>query len=78
MPYVNPLGMTYDSGDYGKAMDRALALADWKGFTKRRRESRAARQAARHRLANYIELTSGSPRERTKINVEAGRPRSTS
>src|SRR6185369_8726854 len=38
-PYPNPLGMTYDSGDYAKAMDRALALADWKNFKGRKRES---------------------------------------
>ena len=31
--------MTYDSGDYERVMDRALALADWKGFSKRRREA---------------------------------------
>src|SRR5580765_4619524 len=39
-PYANPLGMTYDCGDYGKIMDRALALSDWKGFGKRKRESK--------------------------------------
>ena len=43
MPYTNPLGMTYDSGDYGKVMDRALALADWDGLRARRRaEARSA------------------------------------
>ena len=49
MPYANPLGLTYDSGDYEQAMDRALALADWEGFAQAPREARAARQAARHR-----------------------------
>src|SRR5262249_26173792 len=39
-PYANPLGMTYDCGDYEKVMDRALELADWKGFGKRKRESK--------------------------------------
>jgi hypothetical protein len=39
-PYANPLGMTYDSGDYRKIMDRALDLADWKGFSKRRRQAK--------------------------------------
>src|SRR5580692_8890943 len=28
-PYTNPLGLTYDSGDYEQVMERALALADW-------------------------------------------------
>ena len=41
-PYANPLGMTYDCGDYGKIMDRALALSDWKTFSKRKRESKRA------------------------------------
>ena len=44
-PYANPLGMTYDSGDYEKAMDRALALSDWKGFKQRKRESKKRRKS---------------------------------
>jgi len=35
-PYRNPLGITYDSGQYEEAMDRALAQADWSGFLARR------------------------------------------
>jgi carbon-monoxide dehydrogenase large subunit len=68
-PYANPLGMTYDSGDYEKAMDRALALADWKGFNKRRRESKRRGQLRGIGVANYIESTSGSPREFARVNV---------
>jgi carbon-monoxide dehydrogenase large subunit len=34
-PYANPLGVTYDSGDYKAAMGTALALADWNGFSAR-------------------------------------------
>ncbi|HEY3849180.1 MAG TPA: xanthine dehydrogenase family protein molybdopterin-binding subunit, partial [Acetobacteraceae bacterium] len=68
-PYANPLGLTYDSGDYPAAMQTALALADWDGFPARRV---AARDRGRYRgigLANYVELTSGAPRERTEITV---------
>ncbi len=68
-PYANPLGMTYDSGDYEKAMDRALAMADWKGFTKRKRESKRNGKLRGIGLANYIEATSGAPREYSKIDV---------
>ena len=32
MPYANPLGAKYDSGDYEHALDEALRLADWSGF----------------------------------------------
>jgi carbon-monoxide dehydrogenase large subunit len=68
-PYTNPLGLTYDSGRYEEAMERALALADWEGFPARRA---AARRRGRWRgigVANYIEVTTGSPRERAEITV---------
>jgi carbon-monoxide dehydrogenase large subunit len=69
MPYRNPVGLVYDSGDYAAAQDRAVALADWAGFEARRAE---ARRRGRHRgigIANYIELNTGDPRERADITV---------
>ncbi|WP_245191020.1 xanthine dehydrogenase family protein molybdopterin-binding subunit [Jannaschia formosa] len=39
MPYATPLGFTYDSGDFPKALDTALAAADWDGFEARRAEA---------------------------------------
>ena len=69
MPYRNPVGLVYDSGDYAAAQDRVVALADWAGFEARRVE---ARRRGRHRgigIANYIELNTGMPRERTEITV---------
>ena len=67
--YVNPLGLTCDGGGYKKAMDAALNLADWQGFSKRKRESRRHGKLRGIGVANYIELTSGIPRERTEITV---------
>jgi aerobic carbon-monoxide dehydrogenase large subunit len=67
--YVNPLGLTCDGGGYKKAMDAALVLADWSGFAKRKRESRRNGKLRGIGVANYIELTSGIPRERTEITV---------
>jgi carbon-monoxide dehydrogenase large subunit len=69
-PYANPLGMTYDSGDYRKIMDRALDLADWKGFLERRREAKRDGKLRGIGFASYIEATSGSPREYAKIDVQ--------
>jgi len=69
MPYRNPVGTLYDSGDYRAALDRAVALADWTGFEARRAE---ARRRGRYRgigVANYIELNTGFPRERAHITV---------
>jgi len=69
-PYANPLGMTYDSGDYRRVMDRALALADWKGFGKRRRDAKRRGRLRGIGLANYIEATSGAPREYARVTVQ--------
>lgn len=69
MPYRNPYGLVYDSGDYAAAQDRAAAAADWAGFEKRRAE---AVKRGRYRgigLANYIELNTGAPREQAEIHV---------
>ena len=69
MPYRNGCGVVYDSGDYLAALDRAVALADWKGFAARRAE---ARRRGRYRgigVANYLELNTGFPRERAHVTV---------
>jgi aerobic carbon-monoxide dehydrogenase large subunit len=68
-PYANPFGLTYDSGQYEEAMNTALTLADWKGFPARRAEAKRRGKLRGIGIANYVEITSGAPRERTEINV---------
>ena len=68
-PFANPLGLTYDSGDYTAAMDTALTLGDWGGFAARRAETKRRGALRGIGIANYVEVTSGSPRERTEITV---------
>ena len=68
-PYPNPLGVTYDSGRYREAMDRALALADWTGFPARKADAGRRGRMRGIGVANYVEITSGAPRERTEITV---------
>ena len=69
MPYRNPFGIVYDSGDYAAAQDRAVALADWAGFEARRAEARGRGRYRGIGLANYIEIATGAPRERAQITV---------
>ena len=69
MPYRNPAGLVYDSGDYIGVQKRALELADWKNFEKRRKESRARGRYRGIGLGHYIELNTGAPRERAEIRV---------
>jgi len=69
MPWRNPFGLVYDSGDYLAAQERCAAAADWAGFEKRRAE---AKKRGRYRgigISNYIELNTGAPREQAEITV---------
>jgi carbon-monoxide dehydrogenase large subunit len=69
MPYRNAVGTLYDSGDYLAAFDRAVTLADWKGFDARRADSRRLGRYRGIGVANYIELNTGFPRERAHVTV---------
>ena len=70
MPYRNPVGVVYDSGDYRAAFDRAVELADWDGFEKRRAEARTRGRYRGIGVANYLELNTGYPRERAHVTVQ--------
>jgi carbon-monoxide dehydrogenase large subunit len=63
MPYKNPTGQTYDSGQFERILDQGLALADWSGFAARRAAS-AARGLLRGRgIATFLEWTGGNALE---------------
>lgn len=70
MPYRNPLGLVYDSGDYATVLDRAVALSDWAGIDARRTEARARGRCRGIGLGLYIELNTGAPRERAEVTVD--------
>ncbi len=69
MPYRNAVGMLYDSGDYEKNMNWAMDIADWKGFSKRRREAKKRGKLLGLGLANYVESSIGAPKEQAQIYV---------
>jgi carbon-monoxide dehydrogenase large subunit len=69
MPYANQTGMTYDSGEFERGMDMALARGDWAGFEARRAESRQRGLLRGIGLANYIETATGWPVERGEVEV---------
>lgn len=69
LPFTNGVGVTYDSGDYPQSMDRALLEADWAGFEVRRAQAAARGKCRGIAVANYIEVTSGFPRERAELKV---------
>jgi carbon-monoxide dehydrogenase large subunit len=63
MPYKTAVGTTYDSGDFAPMLERALQLADYKGFKARRR---AAKSRGRYRgigISCMLEHAGGTPTE---------------
>jgi aerobic carbon-monoxide dehydrogenase large subunit len=68
-PYANPLGLTYDSGVYPQVMERALELGKWHTFPQRQAEARRRGKYRGIGVANYVEITSGMPRERAEVTV---------
>jgi carbon-monoxide dehydrogenase large subunit len=73
MPYFNHLGMTYDSGEFAKSMDMTLALADWQGYEARKAASAARGRLRGRALVNYLETSTGAPRERVHVEVKPER-----
>ncbi|HET8995084.1 MAG TPA: xanthine dehydrogenase family protein molybdopterin-binding subunit, partial [Acetobacteraceae bacterium] len=70
LPYRNPMGMIYDSGDYGGVMERTLELADWSGFAARRAAAAARGRCRGIGIANYVDTATGVPRERAEVTIQ--------
>lgn len=60
-PYQTPVALEYDSGDYGACLDKALELADYGGFPKRRKDAKARGKLRGIGLATYIEACGIAP-----------------
>ncbi len=67
MPYKNPLGVTYDCGNFPKSIEDALALADVAGFPARREASKARGKLRGLGIANAIERAAGAQPEFAEI-----------
>jgi aerobic carbon-monoxide dehydrogenase large subunit len=69
LPYKNPFGLEYDNGDYIGGMDMALKLGDWPGLKKRRAEARKRGKCRGIGVGNYVDISTGVPREKAEITV---------
>jgi len=61
LPYRTPNGPVYDSGDFERVMDKALALADWNGFGARKAASEKAGRLRGIGMCCFLEVAGGSP-----------------
>jgi carbon-monoxide dehydrogenase large subunit len=60
-PYQTPVALAYDSGNYAGALKKALEMADYDGFEKRRADSKAKGKLRGIGLSAYIEACGLAP-----------------
>jgi len=70
MPFKTALTFTYDSGEFEKNMDMALALADAAGFAARRAESKKRGRLRGFGLSNTIERAGAPSFEGAEIRFD--------
>lgn len=70
-PHKTASGMTYDSGDFPAMLDAALNAADWKGFAKRKAESRRRGLLRGRGIGQFLEVTAPPSKEFGAIRFDA-------
>jgi carbon-monoxide dehydrogenase large subunit len=68
LPYRTPGGYLFDSGEFEQVLDKALEIADWEGFARRRAESERRGLRRGIGLAMHCQRA-GSQSERMEIRV---------
>jgi carbon-monoxide dehydrogenase large subunit len=71
IPWKAASGATYDSGDFPAILKSALDAADWKGFNKRRRESKRQGKLRGIGVGCYLEVTAPANKEMGGIAFDA-------
>jgi aerobic carbon-monoxide dehydrogenase large subunit len=71
IPWKAASGATYDSGDFPAILKSALEAADWKGFNKRRRESKRRGKLRGIGVGCYLEVTAPANKEMGGIAFDA-------
>ena len=70
MPYHAASDMKYDSGDFPAILKHAVELSDWKGFAKRKRESKKRGRLRGLGLGCFLEVTAPPNKEMGGIRFE--------
>jgi carbon-monoxide dehydrogenase large subunit len=71
LPYASASGLTYDSGDFPALFKQGLELADWKGFSVRKRDSKKRGLMRGIGVGSYLEVTAPANKEMGGIRFEA-------
>ena len=71
IPWKAASGATYDSGDFPAILKQALDASDWKGFNKRKRESKKRGKLRGIGVGCYLEVTAPANKEMGGISFDA-------
>jgi aerobic carbon-monoxide dehydrogenase large subunit len=71
IPWKSAAGTTYDSGDFPAILKQALDASDWKGFNKRKRESKKHGKVRGIGIGCYLEVTAPANKEMGGIAFDA-------
>ncbi|MGB5080409.1 MAG: xanthine dehydrogenase family protein molybdopterin-binding subunit [Burkholderiales bacterium] len=73
MPYQTANGTTYDCGEFEHVMDKALLLADWKGFPARRKLSERHGKLRGIGIATFLEISAPglAPKDQAHARFDA-------
>ncbi len=69
-PYTTATGERYDTGEYAKALDKALETADYAGLRKQQADLRKQGRYLGIGLASYVEICGFGPWESATIRIE--------
>jgi len=70
LPYDAASGVTYDSGDFQGVFSKALEIADYAGFARRKKESKRRGLLRGIAVGSYLEVTAPSWPELAKVIFE--------
>jgi carbon-monoxide dehydrogenase large subunit len=70
IPYAASSGMQYDSGDFPAVFERAVEIADIKGFKQRKRDAKKRGKLLGFGLGSYLEVTAPPNKEMGGIRFE--------
>ncbi len=71
MPYTTPMGEKFDSGNFPHMLNRILEHADWKGYDRRKQESKARGKLRGRAISTFLEWTGVVHEETIDMHVEA-------
>jgi aerobic carbon-monoxide dehydrogenase large subunit len=71
LPYKTHVGETYDSGEFARMLEGALAAADWNGFPERKKRSSERGKLRGRGVSVYLEWTGALPTETVDIEIGA-------